>query len=374
MDNNEHLQGRSVRGVQKLFEEVIQDLIIRFILCCPEEEHESFDRLFFQIEEAHWFYLDFYRQNHPKLPALNFKQFAETIFSHCPLLQPYSHLVHQYRSGWVQYKTSVPVCGAIILNRTMDRVLMVKGIGSSASWSFPRGKINKDESSKSCAIREVREETSMDISDVITENEFIEMTFNEQRVRLFIVVLGCHESELAPFAPQTRGEISKIDWLHIDNDILQAHTGADKKKRFWNVAPFLRDTKTWIKKRRATVPVASATSPAKQRTSKKPSKRSGKNNARMMGTEIDFHVPTPRSAPKSKPVPLAILKRGESLGNSQTQVASSYTPPSHMVPPNESQFFSWSPSSTQPILHSMPNSFHNFAFNADEIMVGFSHS
>jgi 8-oxo-dGTP pyrophosphatase MutT (NUDIX family) len=350
--------------------------------------------------------LDFYRDKHPKLPALNFKQFAEIIFNECPLLQRYKHLVHEIRSTWVQYKTSVPVCGAIILNKSMDRALLVRGIGSGASWSFPRGKINKDEPSTTCAIREVREETGLDISHLIHENDFIELTFNEQTVKLFLIVLDCHESELPPFAPQTRGEIGDIQWLHLDEDIL--HAGTDKKKkRFWSVVPFVRQSKQWInnKRRTSTSPTNSPTS-AKPRTPKqKPSKRSGKNARRMTDSEIDYQIPTPRIAPKAKPSivksqPITILRRGDALSqatNSVGTVPSSYTPPSFMASP-ESQFFAFSPSPSTPpqpqysqmsghnshsypvkpssypsfvemhTKHATSDSFLNFTFNADDIV------
>ncbi len=63
---------------------------------------------------------------------------------------------------FIQYKIRVPgnfcikrVCGAIILNKICDKVLLVKGWTSRSGWSFPRGKINKDEPQHVCAIREV---------------------------------------------------------------------------------------------------------------------------------------------------------------------------------------------------------------------------
>lgn len=389
---------RNVRGVPKeQFQEIIQDLIIRFILCCPEEEHESFDRLFFQIEEAHWFYLDFYREKYPNLPALGFKQFAEVIFNDCPLLQRYKHVVHKIRSTWVQYKTSVPVCGAIILNQQMDKALLVKGIGSNASWSFPRGKINRDEPSTSCAVREVFEETGLDITNLIKEDDFIELVVNEQSVKLFLIVLDCHESELPRLMPHTKGEISEIQWLHIDNDIL--YNGTDKKKkRFWSVVPFVRQAKQWISKRRTQMPNSNS---AKVRGAKpKPSKRSGKNSVRRgPEAEIDFQIQTPRTPQKpklnvSKSQPIAILKRGESISpNVPSSVSSSYTPPSYATPESHSQFFAWSPSpSTPPQSYYMQtmnspqsypyyesthttsqaptDSFLNFTFNADDIVGG----
>ena len=83
------------------------------------------------------------------------------------------------------YKERVPVCGAILISQYWDKVrpppppvpqlaprtprqslltpctlgdqvLLVKGWQKGASWSFPRGKINKQETEGMCAVREVR--------------------------------------------------------------------------------------------------------------------------------------------------------------------------------------------------------------------------
>jgi len=42
------------RAMEALLVEVFDDLATRFILTCPVEEFSSFERLFFQIEAAHW--------------------------------------------------------------------------------------------------------------------------------------------------------------------------------------------------------------------------------------------------------------------------------------------------------------------------------
>ena len=47
----------------------------RFVLNCPPEEYSSFDRIGFQLELAHWFYLDFYREEDLTLPNLPLKEF-----------------------------------------------------------------------------------------------------------------------------------------------------------------------------------------------------------------------------------------------------------------------------------------------------------
>lgn len=44
----------------------------------PEEEFNSIERVFFQIEGAHWYYEDFCRKKWPTLPHFkNLRQFAE---------------------------------------------------------------------------------------------------------------------------------------------------------------------------------------------------------------------------------------------------------------------------------------------------------
>lgn len=49
--------------------------------------------------------------------------------------------------------------GAVLLDPTMRKCLLVRGFSQQASWGFPRGKVAKGESDASCAIREVRLQT-----------------------------------------------------------------------------------------------------------------------------------------------------------------------------------------------------------------------
>jgi len=140
-------------GHQLQLSHVLDDLCSRFIINLPEEELQSFERICFQIEAAHWFYEDFYREHDPKLPhAASLKVFARQMFEHCPLLRPYlaEHSIDEILASFAHYKTRVPVCGAILLNTTLDKCLLVKGWHSRSSWGFPKGKINKDEPEIDC--------------------------------------------------------------------------------------------------------------------------------------------------------------------------------------------------------------------------------
>lgn len=58
-----------------------------------------------------------------------------------------------------------------MLNETLDSVLLVKNF-SNTVYSFPKGKVNKNESGVECAIREVWEEVGYDISKKISDKVY----------------------------------------------------------------------------------------------------------------------------------------------------------------------------------------------------------
>jgi mRNA-decapping enzyme subunit 2 len=188
----------------------LDDLCVRFIINLPQEELVSVERICFQVEEAQWFYEDFVRPLDPTLPSLTLRQFCLLIFRHCPLLAPFPEQQHIAAfDQFLAYKVRVPVRGAIILNDTLDEVLLVRGWKKGSNWSFPRGKINKDEDDLDCAVREVYEETGLNLATAglvppKAEQKFIEVTMREQHMKLF-VFKGVPQDII--FAPRTRKEI-----------------------------------------------------------------------------------------------------------------------------------------------------------------------
>ena len=51
-------------------------LCSRFLLNVPKEELESFERILFLLEQAHWFYEDNSVEHNPNLKSLSFKDFT----------------------------------------------------------------------------------------------------------------------------------------------------------------------------------------------------------------------------------------------------------------------------------------------------------
>ncbi|XP_058022066.1 m7GpppN-mRNA hydrolase isoform X1 [Ahaetulla prasina] len=231
---------------------VLDDLCSRFILHIPSEERDNAIRVCFQIELAHWFYLDFYMQNTPGLPQCGIRDFAKAVFSHCPFLLPQGEDVQKVLDEWKEYKMGVPTYGAIILDETLENVLLVQGYLAKSGWGFPKGKVNKEEAPHDCAAREVFEETGFDIKDFINKDDYIELRINDQLARLYIIPSIPKDTK---FNPKTRREIRNIEWFSIDklpchrNDMTPKSKLGLAPNKFFMTIPFIRPLRDWLSRR-----------------------------------------------------------------------------------------------------------------------------
>lgn len=233
--------------------DILDDLSSRFIINVPEEERKNLVRICFQIELAHWFYLDFYcTDENPKLRPCSMREFATHIFSHIPFLKPYVANIDNILEEWRDYKQKVPTFGAIVLNEDLTKVLLVQSYWAKSSWSFPKGKVNDDEDPSHCAVREVLEETGFDISNLIDENEYIESWINEQLVRLYII---CGVQKDTKFQPKTRKEIKNVEWFSLVDLPINKKDMTPKVKTgvgpnaFFMVIPFVRRMRRWVQEK-----------------------------------------------------------------------------------------------------------------------------
>ena len=227
---------------------VLDDLAVRFLINLPEWEKTDLIRICFQVELAHWFFIDFIVPKYPALEEGTIYEFCAHVFNHVPFLRKFSHQVDTIMEYWKSYKTSVPVIGAIMLNQARDKVLLVKGYGNKASWTFPKGKINEDEEESHCAVREVLEETGYDISKLINQDLSMEKVIRFKTIRMFLVA---EVEEEFNFQPRVRGEIKEIKWWNINQ---LPHSLCDKQtkqrlgvgvQQFFTVIPFINRVRLW---------------------------------------------------------------------------------------------------------------------------------
>ncbi|XP_066587223.1 m7GpppN-mRNA hydrolase isoform X2 [Prorops nasuta] len=247
---------KSIRNMAEHFvpmtipSDILDDLSSRFIINVPEEERKNLVRICFQIELAHWFYLDFYcAEENSKLKTCGMKEFALHIFHHIPFLKTHLPNLATVLDNWKEYKQNVPTYGAIVLNEDLTEVLLVQSYWAKNSWSFPKGKVNEDEDPSHCAVREVLEETGFDISNLINKDDYIESTINDQLVRLYIISGVKNDTK---FQPLTRKEIKNVDWFAIADLPNNKKDMTPKLKigfapnAFFMVFPFVKRLKRWI--------------------------------------------------------------------------------------------------------------------------------
>lgn len=101
-------------------------------------------------------------------------------------------------------------CGAIIIYN--NQVLMVKQ--QKGFWGFPKGHVESGETETETAIREVKEETNVDIvvdESLRFENHYITDTNIDKTVILFIA----HPIDNMNIVAQ-QGEIQDVKWVNID--------------------------------------------------------------------------------------------------------------------------------------------------------------
>eukprot|EP00105_Crassostrea_gigas_P033601 XP_011457038.1 PREDICTED: m7GpppN-mRNA hydrolase [Crassostrea gigas] len=209
---------------------VLDDLCSRFIINIPDEERQDLIRVFFQIELAHWFYLDFYCAENVELRTCGIKDFSAQIFKHCPFLSGHAGEVDKILDNWKSYKMSVPTYGAILLDPEMKYVKI------SHLISY---------------VHKVDEETGFDITPMIDKNEFIENYFNDQLSRLYIIKGVGLDTK---FQPKTRKEIKSLQWFPVE--ALPAHRRDQTPKsldmnpnNFFMVIPFIKPLRKWISKK-----------------------------------------------------------------------------------------------------------------------------
>ena len=143
-DNSHDQQEATTAIIQAAYDDAMDDIHTRFVLNLPDEELETSDRIFFQLEQAFWFYDDFICDS-SDLPLPRFKNlrpFAQTMFQMSPLLQ--EDKFDQMWAEFCHYKRNISTYGSILLNAAGDKIVLTQ-VYFGKAWTFPAGKVNQHE-------------------------------------------------------------------------------------------------------------------------------------------------------------------------------------------------------------------------------------
>jgi mRNA-decapping enzyme subunit 2 len=194
---------------------VMEKLAVTFILNLPDTELENTNRIMHNIEEAMWFYTDYYESKN--ITLLKFTIIMGEIIG-----WEKSESIKIWKQ-YKKYKKNIVRCGGVLLNKKRDKILLVKSFNGNY-WGFPVGKINKEEKELDCAKREIFEEINYKVKK--PKYKF-KLTQNNIKYTLFLFE---NIEEYFPFSTNTFMEISEIKWVN-SRDIFK-YLSRDYEKMF----------------------------------------------------------------------------------------------------------------------------------------------
>lgn len=179
--------------------EILDSISVRFLIDIEPYNVENSERLLFILEEAHWFLIDNYN-----VKKISLGEFISLICTYNSIQLN----VNKALQGFMKYRQSIKVYGAVLFNRAMDKILVVKEDRKAKNYGFPKGKKSKDEDGLRCAIREVYEEIGYNIENKIVD---IPLTIFDKITFYFVF----NVDENTPFKSLVNNEICEITWLEI---------------------------------------------------------------------------------------------------------------------------------------------------------------
>lgn len=228
----------------------MDDLCVRFIANLPQSESQSCERICSHVHGAYYFWRDHVRRTEKGLPSLQAEDFFDEILQRCPQMRGIStQLRASAYTEYLTYRSHIPVRGAILLNSAMDKVLLVK---ESSAWSFPKGKKNQGETDLEGAMREVYEETGLDLKRTGNSPRHHLDVFEHDTGKNTRLYIFADVPENFHFRPNTQYEIQDIKWFPIadlptiEEGPIDVEEFRRKARRYYRVAPFVLPVRKWI--------------------------------------------------------------------------------------------------------------------------------
>lgn len=233
------------------FETALDDVHTRFLLNLPASELATTDRIFFQLEQAWWFYEDMICDNSDiKLPRFGtLKPFAKILFEYSPLF-PASDSFPKMWAEFSAYKRKIGTYGTVLLNEDATHIVLCQ-MWNDDTWTLPAGKINQGESGIMAAVRETFEETGFDPHAVLglakdlaptwtnPLDENWSLSYQESSTGKRRTAYICKGVPMDfPFAPVARKEVSQVRWFSLK----------DMPAKTFAVLPFIGRLKFWKKR------------------------------------------------------------------------------------------------------------------------------
>jgi 8-oxo-dGTP pyrophosphatase MutT (NUDIX family) len=228
---------------------IIEDIDARFIISLDQKVLMDSKMIFFKIQKAFWYYKDKYEKliKDRKIPSMPLDLFGQLLIEASQVLsRVYPHELRALKyKEWQDYLRRVPRLGAICLNPTADKVLMIQPFGRNRRClQFPRGKLHAGEDHARAAAREVWEECGIRIENLMDPSVWFEAHIDQTLHKLYMVFPVMEE--LVP-SIQCNKEIEQVLWVPLASLPGYASVPYDDRQYF-GVAPFVPQIKDFLRK------------------------------------------------------------------------------------------------------------------------------
>ena len=119
-------------------------------------------------------------------------------------------LIKEYTDRYTQFSIYPRKAGALIYDPQTDSVLLVQSRGQY--WGIPKGTLEDGETSKTCAIREVYEETGI----LLSSRDFKDMTRIKNRAVYFYVEMDKIPVTIQEHNDNDSNDANGICWIKLD--------------------------------------------------------------------------------------------------------------------------------------------------------------
>lgn len=234
--------------------DIIEECDERFIIGLDLKVLSDSKMIFFKIQKAFWYYKDKFEKliKERRIPSMPLDMFGQLLIEESQVLSriyPHGQREAKYRE-WQDYLRRVPRMGAICINPSLDKVLMIQPFGRNRKClQFPRGKLHAGEDHAKAAAREVWEECGIRIENIMNHEDYFEATIDSTLHKLYMVFPVMEE--LVPTI-QCNKEIEQILWFPIDQLPGWSSRVSYDDRGFFGVAPFVSMLKGFVKQRRKT--------------------------------------------------------------------------------------------------------------------------
>lgn len=226
-------------------EECMNDIIARNWLDLYTYRSNPIRIYFILVQDPFWVYLDYGRSKY-HVSELNESEFCLAILKRCEFLSQHIQKFEETFSEFSRYRRMVPTYGAILLNKDIDKVVLVSSY-KYGHRGFPKGKINEGETEIECAIREVYEEVGIDITNSINDKEYLFIEgVDEKYLKLFVIASLDESIQMKPTVSYEIGEVKFYPISELENHCQK------KDKVLKQVQQFLGPISKWIRKKKKT--------------------------------------------------------------------------------------------------------------------------